>query len=315
MVFMGTSLADGAWSRESAVYRVSGVLSVVGGWFFTALAAFTAAFVFAMLFYFGGPVAIVVVIILASIIVYRTHRYNDERLDDQMAFEKSLEEGTMTSDKIIDLTVNNMSKILNGLKKILYDTLKQLEKEDLNGLNKSYQEFKNIQKRAEKIQRKASKYLEQIEDDQIESIHLYMLVADYLYEMTSHARNIVKNSLDHVDNNHKPLIPAQFKELALIQKIFYERINSTIDVFKNSDGREAKRLQEDLYIFIKAIRTARKNQIKRIKNHETGTRNSVLFLSHLGEYRNLALFSNRLVKVLDELILDPEEEEVLQKEN
>ena len=311
MVFMGTSLADGAWSRESAVYRVSGVISVVGGWFFTALAAFTAAFVFAMLFYFGGPVAIVIVIILASIIVYRTHRYHDERMDEQIAFEKSLEEGTMTNEKIIELSINNMTKILNGLKKILDEALKKLEAEDLTGLNKTYQEFKEIQRRAEKIQRKAGKYFERIEDDQIESIHLHMLVGDYLYEMTSHARNIVKNSLDHIDNNHKPLVPAQIKELNLIQDIFNKRINATINVFKNSDSIEAKRLQDDFHIFVKAIRTARKNQIKRIKNHETGTRNSVLFLSHLGEYRNLAIFSNRLVKVLDELVLDPEDEEIL----
>ena len=52
----------------------------------------------------------------------------------------------------------------------------------------------------------------------------------------------------------------------------------------------------------------RKNQIKRIKNHQVGTRNSVLFLNHLGELRNLALFANRIVRVFDELILNPVEE-------
>jgi len=164
------------------------------------------------------------------------------------------------------------------------------------------------QRRAEKIKRKASKSLDKVTDDQIESVHLYLLVADYLNEMTSHTKNIVKNSLDHVDNNHKPLIPVQIQELSFIQDKFKIRMDSTIDVFKKGDSGEAKRLQSELHFFVKAIRTSRKNQIKRIRDHEIGARNSVLFLHLLGEYRNLSLFSDRLVKVLDELILDPQEE-------
>jgi hypothetical protein len=310
MVFMGASLADGAWSRESAVYRVSGVLSVVGGWFFTAFAAFTAAFILAGIFYFGGPIAIVIILIIAAVVIYRSHRYHDKRMDEQLAFEKGLEEGTLSNEKIVELSINNMSRILNGLKKILDDTLDALASEDLSKLNKTYQEFQEIQRRAEKIKRKANKALDKITDDQIESIHLYLLVADYLNEMTSHVRNIVKNSLDHVDNNHKPLIPVQIQELAFIQDKFKIRMDSTIAVFKKGDSGEAKRLQSELHLFVKAIRTSRKNQIKRIRDHEIGTRNSVLYLHLLGEYRNLSLFSDRLVKVLDELILDPIEDEL-----
>jgi len=308
MVFMGTSLADGAWSRESAVYRVSGVLSVVGGWFFTALAAFTAAFILTGIFYYGGPIAIVIVLIFAAVVIYRSHRYYDKRMDEQLAFEKGIEEGTLSNEKIVELSINNMTKILDGLKKILDDTLNALAAEDLSNLNKIYKEFKEIQRRAEKIKRKASKSLDKVTDDQIESVHLYLLVADYLNEMTSHVKNIVKNSLDHVDNNHKPLIPVQIQELSFIQDKFKIRMDSTIDVFKKGDSGEAKRLQSELHFFVKAIRTSRKNQIKRIRDHEIGTRNSVLFLHLLGEYRNLSLFSDRLVKVLDELILDPQEE-------
>ena len=61
MVFMGTSLADGAWGRESAVYRVSGVLSVIGGWFFTAFSAFIVSFIVVNIFYWGGWIAVVIV--------------------------------------------------------------------------------------------------------------------------------------------------------------------------------------------------------------------------------------------------------------
>jgi phosphate/sulfate permease len=73
MVAMGSSLSDRAWGRESAVYRITGVLTVVGGWFFTAVLAFSISAVFAaFLFRFHLP-AIVVLIALAVFFVYRTH--------------------------------------------------------------------------------------------------------------------------------------------------------------------------------------------------------------------------------------------------
>ena len=147
--------------------------------------------------------------------------------------------------------------------------------------------------------------------DQIEAIHLYMLVADYLNEMIHHGQKLIKYSLDHVDNHHKPLVSSQIEELKLIQDKFNIRMESTVEIFKNRDSSEAKRLQEELQAFVKAIRNARKNQIKRIKGHEVGTRNSILYLHLIGEYRNLALFSDRLVKVLDELILDPVEDSTI----
>jgi len=308
MVFMGTSLADGAWGRESAVYRVSGVLSVIGGWFFTAFAAFSVAFILANIFYFGGTVAIVVVLILAAVIVYRSHRYHGKRMEEQLAFEKSLEEQTLTKANIIEMSAAHLSIVLGGISGIIDKTLNGLVKEDLPILGNTYQEFKKLKSQAEKIKKQANKAIDKMEDDQIEAIHLHMLVADYLNEMTNNVKNIVKPSLDHVDNNHKPLVPAQLEELQTIQVSLKSRLNAVVDIFKNSSAEGSEKLQEELQSFVKAIRNSRKNQIKRIKNHEIGTRNSILFLNHLGEFRNLALFSNRMLKVLNELVLNPEEE-------
>ena len=79
MVAMGSSLSDGAWGRESAVYRITGMLTVVGGWFLTALTAFTSAFLMAVLIYFGGMVVIFALIILAIFVVFRTHRIHKKR--------------------------------------------------------------------------------------------------------------------------------------------------------------------------------------------------------------------------------------------
>ncbi len=72
MVAMGSSLADRAWGRESAVYRVTGVVSVVGGWFITAVAAFVLAAIVAVVMYFGGLPAMFVMIALVCYLLYRS---------------------------------------------------------------------------------------------------------------------------------------------------------------------------------------------------------------------------------------------------
>jgi phosphate/sulfate permease len=73
MVAMGTSLADRAWGRDSAVYRITGVLSVVTGWFMTAIIAFTAAFFVASLIFFTKFVGIIIMVTIAVIFIVKTH--------------------------------------------------------------------------------------------------------------------------------------------------------------------------------------------------------------------------------------------------
>lgn len=308
MVFMGTSLADGAWGRESAVYRVSGVLSVIGGWFFTAFSAFIVAFVVVNLFYWGGPIAVVLVLIAAGVIIYRSHKFHAKRLDEQIEFEKEVEETTISKGRVIELSVKNMSKILSSLSDIIEDAISGLLDEDLDKLIKAHKKNQKIENKIYSLKLHANNALDIIEDDEIEAGHLYLLVVDYLKEMSHHTVNIIKPSMNHVDNNHKPLIKAQVEELQSVHQELKQFMISTINLFKTQDIMEAERLPREMNELVKSIRSVRKNQIKRIKNHEIGTRNSMLYLNHLSELRNVLLFTNRLVTVFNDLILNPDED-------
>ncbi len=79
MVAMGTSLADGAWGRESAVYRITGVLTVIGGWFFTAFIAFMASFLIASLIFFGKLPVILILLVLSIFILLKDTRISQEK--------------------------------------------------------------------------------------------------------------------------------------------------------------------------------------------------------------------------------------------
>ncbi|MCB9316933.1 MAG: inorganic phosphate transporter [Lewinellaceae bacterium] len=307
MVFMGTSLADGAWGRESAVYRVSGVLSVIGGWFFTAFSAFTLSFIIAGIFYFGGPIAIGLTLIVAGIFLYRSHRYHGQKEEEDAEFEKAVVEGVLTRAQVLGMSISHLSHVLGGVNTVIAETLEGLDKEDLKQLTAANKRLRKLRKQTTQLKLNANKALDKIEDDELEAGHLYILVVEYLWEIVQHATNIVRPSLDHVDNHHKPLLSAQIKELKSISKQLDTYIDKTIKVFEKLDSEKAGKLDEAINPVIELIREVRKKQIKRIKNHEIGTRNSLLYLNHLGEFRNLALFSNRLVKVYQDLIIMPEE--------
>ncbi|NNF00553.1 MAG: inorganic phosphate transporter [Pyrinomonadaceae bacterium] len=309
MVFMGTSLADGAWGRESAVYRVSGVLSVVGGWFFTAFSAFSAAFVIAVVFYFGGAYAVLPVLVVAGIVMFRTHRHHGKRIEDQRALERSIADGDLTKGDVLEICGKRVKNALTAFAKMIDDSLEGLSGEDLNLLNLTYKDFLKLNKRTRRRKNSVNFILDKMEESDFETAHFYILITDYLDEMANHVYNIVKPSLDHVDNNHKPLLPVQIEELVSVAKDLKGWMVSTIAVYQDFDAELAKQLRDEMGSFKKRLKSIRKGQIKRIKNREIGTRNSQLYFNHLGELRDLAIFTNRLVRICEDLIIDSNEEE------
>ncbi|MBW2624119.1 MAG: inorganic phosphate transporter, partial [Deltaproteobacteria bacterium] len=87
MVAMGTSFSDQAWGRESAVYRVTGVLTVIGGWFFTALVAFTISFLFALIINFFKLPAILISLVLVVYVIINSYRYHYKREEETVEVE------------------------------------------------------------------------------------------------------------------------------------------------------------------------------------------------------------------------------------
>ncbi len=114
MVAMGTSLADGAWGRESAVYRITGVLTVIGGWFFTAFSAFLASFLIASLIFFGKFPVILILIGLSIFILLRTHAFHKRRAEKQARVDSEYSTATKevlkSCDNEVKSTVSKVSR-------------------------------------------------------------------------------------------------------------------------------------------------------------------------------------------------------------
>ncbi|PKP48767.1 MAG: phosphate permease [Bacteroidetes bacterium HGW-Bacteroidetes-11] len=297
MVAMGTSLSDKAWGRESAVYRITGVLSVIGGWFFTAMAAFTVSLVAAVILYYGGMVATIGLISVAGFLIYRTHiihmrRSNEKKAD---ALLDALPD-ELSTETIIVKCSSTIQRVLEQSLEIFNEALMGLMDEDRKMLKNAKTQVEQLNTSTKRLKNHISSTLSHLREDSIESGHFYVQAIDYLREINHCISYITLPSVEHVENNHKPLVPVQIEELS--------RLNGEVSLlFTEIKSMLSKKNYEDFDLIInrqqniqRIVEETRKKQVKRIKNSETGTRNSILYLNILAEIKNLSLFTVNLLK-------------------
>jgi len=302
MVAMGTSLADGAWGRESAVYRVSGVTTVIGGWFFTAFIAFTAAFLIALLISWTSFYAVPVLLIIAIVILIKSKKAHQEReQDDQkiLNFEKEEKEDIDIMERCSNNVINTLTRASESFEKIFNN----IEVEDYKKLKKTNKDVDKLNKITKNLKDSVDGVIFELQEDLIETGHYYVQVTDYLREIAHSLTFISKPVFEHFNNQHSGFTKEQNKELLEINKMIQSMFKTILNIintnnFKNID--EPLKIQQNLIELLKKIR---KNQIKRIKQAEVGTKNSILFLNIVSETKNLTLFTINLLKAQRDFII------------
>lgn len=301
MVAMGTSLSDRAWDRESAVYRVTGVFSVIGGWFFTALSAFTVAFLIALFFYFGNMYAIAVMVIIAIYLVYRTHKIHTNREATREASAHEMDQ--INNDNILEQCTLSVNTIMNQTQLEYKKTISALVDFDVKALKKISKSTDKIEKDAKNKKNSVTQIIAKLKEDALESGHYYVQVLDYLREILHSLNFIVKPVYSHIDNNHKELRTAQLNELKILSQYlgnFFTHISTDIKAASFDNQENIAGEQQKL---LNLIDLFRKNEVKRIKKEAGSTRNSLLFMTILQETKNLCLFSFNLYKSQRDFVL------------
>lgn len=294
MVAMGTSLSDRAWGRDSAVYRITGVLTVIGGWFFTAIIAFTAAFIFANLINWLGGVAIVGLLILAVVFLVRSHIVHHKRAKQQKNTQHAQADNVDIQEQLIHSITHTTAPI-----PLLYeDVVNALYQEDRDKIKLCRKTIKELNIHIKKQKDKVPIIMKKLSDDSVTTSPFYVQMIDYLREI-AHAMNfIVEPIYNYIDNNHKTINTEQAKELNKISKSLYTLLNSINNTVKNSNYNtdNINNIINEQLQLLTLIRKCRKEQIKRIKSDKVGTKNSVLYLGLLNETKNLALYAGNLLK-------------------
>jgi phosphate/sulfate permease len=302
MVAMGTSLADKAWGRESAVYRITGVFSVIGGWFLTAFAAFTVAFIVAMIIYFGEIYAIVILIALAFYFIFRTHILHKKK-EEKVYTAQSKE---ITDANIIESCTENVTETITNINSHYKNVITGLVNEDLKLLKKETKSIRNINANIKDSKDNVSQTLKNLDDNFIENGHYYVQVLDYLREVAHNMTFIVNPALNHVDNSHKGLLDIQKEELANVVSKMEALTIEANRLINEKDFDKVDNYIAETYSNLKQLSSYRKAQIKRTKDNASGTKNTMLYLTVLNETKHLTLHILNLVKAQRDFIVNNE---------
>ena len=296
MVAMGTSLSDRAWDRDSAVYRVSGVFAVIGGWFLTALIAFTVSGVIALTISLSGKFMIFVFVVIALIMVIRTHTLLKKRASRKVLEEEDTIDEKDPVEQIIEKSSKQLVKAIVATNQIISMGIESFLSEDRSGLKTVEGSCQAFSKKAKKNKDKVYSTVQKLTEGSVDSIHFYVQMMEHKREMAHSAHFMLNPMVSHIENNHKPFNEEQIKEMKHLIMLLDNFYNYILHTVKEENFEELDDLIIERDKILETLRLIEKNQIKRIKNRVVNTRNSQLFFKINSEIENLLLQTVNLVK-------------------
>ncbi len=290
MVAMGSSLADRAWGRESAVYRIAGVMTVIMGWFVTALGGFLIAFVVGLILIYGGTIAFVIVTVLCGWMLYHSN-FKKKPAEEVTAVAEAEEQ----QDAIRSLRDEVEHTMLRATK--IYDrTLIATMKENRSELQAMVKEANNLFYHSRDRKYTLMPTLKKLQHVDIYAAHYYVQVVDYLNEVTKALLHIARPAFDHIDNCHEGFSQEETRDLLAIN-VDVEEINRSINtMLRSGDFTELESVLEMRDDLFGRISEAMLAELSRIDAQKTNTRASMLYLTILSETKNMVLQSRNLLK-------------------
>ena len=260
MVAMGTSLSDRAWGSESAIFRVSGVLNVIGGWFITAIVAFSAAALVALLMetsLFFMPI----LFLFTCFLLYRNYLRYDKEAKKVKLENEILEIEKNTLDGVINESSKNIENVLNRSIKIFTLTTEGISKSDIKLLKKNSRQVTKLSDEVDELQENIFNYLKSNKKANKKATEFYLIILEKLTQITKRLSKISKITLKHVDEDRRKLPLSNIKVLLGLDLNFKRLFEDVINIFVNKDFKKI----EDVLLGIIQARDEIENQIKRYK--------------------------------------------------
>lgn len=312
MVAMGTSLADRAWGRESAVYRVAGVINVVGGWFMTALVAFLAAATVAYLINLGGIAMVGVLLLLVFGLITRNsikHKKKSQEEKKQMYIERA---ELITINGVIEESSDHIAEVATRVNKLYTNVVNDLTNHDLNKLRKTDKHVGKLNDEIDGLKDGVFYFIKSLDDTSVQASRFYILVLGYLQDVAQSISYISRASYKHVNNNHKNLKKGQLKDLKGIDNELTELLEKVSNVFENRTFDKLDQILVEKQELLNDVSESIEKQVARIRTDETSPKNTTLYFSVLLETKDLVGALLNLLQTYQEFHLSTKEiEEVL----
>jgi len=297
MVAMGTSLADRAWGAESAVYRVAGVLNVIGGWFFTAISAFIAAATMAYLINLGGPTAIAILLFIAILLLGRNY-ISHKKKSKEIKAEDSLQRAESSSIQgVIHESAENIANVVKRGNRIYSNAINGLGKQDLALLKKNKKQITKLSDEVDDLRDNIFYFIKNLDESSVRASNFYIHILGYLQDMIQSLEYITKVSYKHVNNNHKKLKFSQIKELKEVDDRFEAFFNNTKNAFETRSFEEIGLILGRKKEITTLVSDKIQKQVERTRTEESSPKNTTLYFSLLLETKDLL---NATMNLLEE---------------
>ncbi|TGK25158.1 inorganic phosphate transporter [Leptospira stimsonii] len=283
MVAMGTSLTDGAWNKENSVNRVSGVLTVVGGWFFTAIIASTTAAIIGSILYLFGFSSVFVLVIAAGLLIFLFARIHKKRQD---TYDENLEKLITLRkhpERALSRTISSMLASLSVARKALNNACAGY----VNGKKKNFRQTQKLLKDLKKMRENSlSSFLsianKHLEEEDLASIHPITDSINHLDRITESIWNILRTSSNGINSFHE-VSKDEKEEVKELRKQATNLMELLADSDKFPDLLEKARSEKKTKNLEKAKQNIYKSQMKRIKKGDSKLKSSVSYFVIIDE--------------------------------
>lgn len=299
IVAMGTSLADRAWTRESAVYRITGVLSVIGGWFMTAAIAFVAAGIVCLLCYWGGFVMIGILVVVVIFALWHGLHKTAQPDEQQTALDEcyqQLQIARTEEDKwrmLKCLHRLGTAYILSETKKLYAQTCQQIGNEDLHGLKHTCKQLKDIQLWKRKLRSRELVGLRSINPTlALEKNTWFHIGSNAGEQMLYGLRRIAVPCYEHLDNGFSPLPEDLRCELGIVADQTIGFFDKAIHTYQEPE-EDIKQLSANIEAYKTQLSALRKKHLDRLTtmtaddNHALPQQTAWLYMNILQESQQL----------------------------
>ncbi|WP_088324720.1 inorganic phosphate transporter [Polaribacter tangerinus] len=302
MVAMGTSLADRAWGRESAVYRVAGVINVIGGWFLTAITAFLAAAVVAFLISFD-MVMIPILLVVVTLLIGRNtliHRNKKKEVKKQEYIERA---ELITINGVIEESADHIAEVATRVNKLYTNVVNDLSNHDLNKLRKTDKHVNKLNDEIDELKDGVFYFIKSLDETSVQASRFYIMVLGYLQDAAQSISYISRASYKHVNNNHKNLKKGQLKDLKQIDIELSALLTKVSKIFENRTFDNLSDILVEKQELLNNVSDSIEKQVARIRTDETSPKNTTLYFSLLLETKDLISALMNLLNTYEEFHL------------
>ncbi|MDB4251750.1 inorganic phosphate transporter [Flavobacteriaceae bacterium] len=306
MVAMGTSLADRAWGRESAVYRVAGVINVVGGWFLTAITAFLAAALVAYLISWDMVMIPVLLVLVAFLIGRNTiiHRKKSKEVKEQQYIERA---ELITINGVIEESADHISEVANRVNKLYTNVVNDLSNHDLNKLRKTDKHVGKLNDEIDGLKDGVFYFIKSLDDTSVQASRFYILVLGYLQDVAQSISYISRASFKHVNNNHKNLKKDQISDLKEIDNQLSDLLAKVSTIFEHRSFDDLDPILVEKQALLQDVSASIEKQVTRIRQEESSPKNTTLYFSILLETQDLITALMSLLQTYEEFHISTRE--------